>query len=373
MKNRIVLLASLALLATPFAAQAPAKVPSEFSTLVPSDSVVFVQLRSLEELAGLVGRFQGGAEGEAPGVQELIESLELPGNAALVDPKGTFGFALGLSPQTMSPTPVFLVPTTDPKAFTESLGMPPGQVRSAGSFVAVAMQGMLGAAGDGALLGELEDGLVSARVDLATLLQTFGPMIQMGLSMAEQQMDQAMAQAGAATPFDPTEVMGLYFDFLRDFLASAVRLELVLDTHGTQAELRGGFWNKEGSPLAGWAKAEDVDFAALARRLDAEAALQFVGAFDLSSMMEEFLPMYESMLTNAVEQGGLAPEFSAAFHTYLEAARNLMPLMSTNAGSIDLAPEGMRGTFAYGSSDPQKLLQGWLALGSDPALSALGV
>jgi hypothetical protein len=371
MKNRFALLASLVLV-TPFAAQATAKVPAEFAALVPADAVVFVQFRSVDELLGFVGRF-------APlEYEEFAAQFGIPGDVALVDRKGALGFALELSAQSMQPTPIFLVTTADATAFAESLGVAPEQVKSSGSVVAVAMQGALGAPGDGAFLNGLEDGLVTARVDLEQILQMFGPMATMMISMTEtqmqQQMKEEMAQQGAGSPpIDPTEVMGMYFDFARDFIESAARLELVLDVHGSEAELRGGLWNKDGSPLAAWGKSEDVDYEALARRIDAEGAVQAVQAFDFSGMLDKLMPVYESMISAASDQGDVPPEVSEAFHAYLEAIRELAPLMSTCAMSIDFAGDGLRGSIAYDSIEPETVVKGWLGLLDNPALSALGV
>ncbi len=380
MKLRIARLASWLLFAAPVFAQGSAKVPAEFEALVPPDAAVFIQIRSLEELAAFVGRFQSAGTGEAQSVQDFIASMDLPGDVSFVDSKGTLGFALKLSSAAPQPVPVFFVPTKDPKAYVESLGLPEGTTQVAGSFVGISMSAPSSAqpnaakGGASKLLQGLPDGLVSVRVDLVAVLQAFRPMIDMMLAMAEQQMDMAMAQAGEEMPFDPTELMALYFDFARDFCDSAVVLDLGLRIEGAKAKLAGRFETKEGSALAGWAKEEEIDYRSLASRLDPTAAVQFLAALDFASWVETLLPVYESMFKQAQESQQIAPELAEAFSAYLESARGLLAnLGDVSAGSFDLDAGGLRGAAFYESSDPAGLAAACADFFRNPAFAPLGV
>ncbi len=379
MKLRIARFASWLLFAAPVFAQGSAKVPPEFEVLLPPDAAVFIQIRSLEELAAFVGRFQSAAEGKAPSAQEFIASMNLPGDVSLVDSKGTLGFALKLSSATPQPVPVFFVPTKDPKAYVNSLGLPEGTAQVAGSFVGISMGAPSPAqpnapGGASKLLQGLPDGLVSVRVDLVAVLQVFRPMIDMMLAMAEQQMDMAMAQAGEEVPFDATEVMALYFDFARDFCDSAVVLDLGLRIEGAKAELAGRFETKEGSPLAGWAKEDEIDYRSLVGRLDPAAAMQFVAAFDFASWVETILPVYESMSEKAQESEELPPELADAFSAYLQSAREMLAnLGDVSCGSFDLDAGGLRGAAFYESSDPAATAAALENFFRNPAFVPLGV
>ncbi len=366
----------LAVLAWPLSAiaQQSSDLPPDFARLVPKEAVVFVRLSSLDELAAPLERLRAAfAPKDEPATPlKLLKETGFFGDPQLVDTKGPMGFALIVSPDAPQPVPVFIVKTSEPESFVASLA-PPWKDATAvsGSFVSMSL-GATSPPSDEPkrLLQGLSRGLVVARLDFATLIETFRPLIDMGLLQAESML----ASPQSTLPFDVGGFFQYFIELASDFLDSAQSLDLGLDVRGTAVELSGTLTIFEGSPLAECARPEEVDYRELAARLDPSAFVQVATTFDTSEYMEQELDLYASMLEWASEQQKLPRELAEAGCAIIAALKELQPnLGDASVTSFDVGATGVRGSVAYRAPDPEALVRDLGALFDHPALSKIGI
>ncbi len=354
-------------------AQQSSDLPPDFARLVPKEAVVFVRLSSLDELAAPIERLRAAF---APGEKRatplyMLEEAGFFGDPKLVDTKAPLGLALIVSPEAPQPSPVIIVKTAEPESFIASLE-PPWRDATAvsGSFVSMSLGATSPSDEPKRLLQGLPEGLLVARIDLATLIETFRPLIDMGLLQAESML----ASPQSIVPFDFGGFFQYFIEFAADFLDSAQSLDLELDVDGTAVELSGTLTVFEGSPLAECARPEAFDYRELAARLDPSAFFQVATTFDTSEYMEQELELYASMLEWAAEQHKLPRELAEAGRTIIAALKELQPnLGDASLTSFDIGATGVRGSLAYRSPDPEAVVRDLGALFDHPALSKIGI
>jgi general secretion pathway protein G len=357
------------------AAPALAVQKDDFERLVPKDATLLARAESVEGLAAQVERMRTLIAPTEAAITPAKLLEDLPLDATKADTKGPIGFAMVMLPAGQFMT--FILKSADPQALVESVELPPGSFQTlvSGPFVGLMMNPpnlcayALNEAPGRVTTGRLS-GLCSVRIDLEKLIQIFRPVIDMGLAQVEQMLDSGAMDS--STPFDMSAFMEVYLDFIRDLRDSAELLDAAVEVRGSKADLRLGLSTLEGSPLAGYAKPEKVDWRGLARRLDGKAAVQMAASFDSAGLFESILPMYESILNKGFTGGN--EESAAAFHAYFARLRQLLPLMGrTYATSVDLGPEGVRVDAYYKSPDPPALLAALRECMADPAFASFGL
>jgi len=346
--------ALLALAVQTPAQSAPA---ASLADLVPKDTVAFVQAPSLERAAKFVERLGNAfAPAGAPKVDvaAVLALIELPGDAAAVDPSRPVGICLGLAEsEGAQPLPTFLIPVRDAEAFLKSIQQPGSPMKGVakGGYACIG----LGAAPElpsapAAIAKGLPEGEIAARLDLGRLIEQYREQIDMGIDALEAEMDSV--PAGEVAGIDPTPVMGAYADGIRDILDSAETLDVALRLEGDELELGFALTNAEGSPLANFGSKEKTGMRALAGLLDTDSCLSLLMGMDMAAMMKRFQPLFDGMPD--VYPEAMRPAMKQVF-AHMGDLYSLMG--SAQCASMDFASTGMRYRAYFPCQEPQKLLE----------------
>lgn len=323
---------------------------AEAARLVPADAFLAVRVESAERFHALAVRFARMGGDDVPAdAAALLAEMDVPGDLAQIDAARPAYLALSLGGAPVVAT--FVVPARDAQAYATSLaGDATLSTAVLGSYVGVSMRpGYAAEAQASALAGALRPGLLTARVDLATLIRTFRPMIEMGLEQVEMMMDQ-MAEQQQDTPMDMGALLEVYVDGLWAFVDSADQLDLALDFDGRVLHQRASLSTLADSPLARLGGEGSYDLRPAACWIDPQAGFSMVMACDLAKTMERFGPALDTIL------GAYPAEFGAEMKRMLDAYRPLLPLMGPlTAASGDFAPGGMRMSYDFLCPDPAKL------------------
>ncbi|MSR62799.1 MAG: hypothetical protein EXS08_10190 [Planctomycetes bacterium] len=225
----------LCLSAVPLAAQEDA------ARLVPPSTNVLVRLESLRAWNELVRGFAplGGAALANYDLQQYLDSMgwdpsrEAPAANPTLDAARALYLAVQLNP--MAGTLIAPVESSAPFHFHPEFFGGREQSVHLGSYTGVSMIPEYAAnAAPSPLLAQLRPGLASAHVDLAALIATFRPVIDMGLRQAEMRLDQLPNNQG----MDLQALMELYLGMARSMLDSAQAFDLALEREGDELALR---------------------------------------------------------------------------------------------------------------------------------------
>jgi hypothetical protein len=323
---------------------------ADAAKLLPADAFLAVRVESAERLHALAVCFarMGGEEVPAD-VAALLGDMDVPGDVAQIDPARPAFVALSLGG--MSVVPTFVVPARDPQSYATSLAADATLSTAVlGGYVGVSLRpGYAAGTEASALAGALRPGLVSARIDLATLIRTYRPMIEMGLDQMEMFMDQ-MSMEQQDVSMDMGALLEVYVDGLWDFVDSADQLDLVLDFDGKVVQQRAWLSTLADSPMAELGGEGSFDLRPGAGRIDPDAAFSMLMACDLAKTLERFGPMIDTVLD------AYPAEFGGEMKRMVEAYRPLLPLMGPlTSASGDFGQGGMRVSYDLHSPDPAAL------------------
>ncbi|HTF88463.1 MAG TPA: hypothetical protein VK843_08640 [Planctomycetota bacterium] len=358
-----------------------AGLPKDFASLVPSDSFAVVVIRSTHELAERLeyGRTKSGQAGptfdDAFVLKKFLDNT-FPGNTSLVDATKPLGIAFRFDAASPMPVATFIVPAADPKALMTSMEKkegvePPVQ---AGNYIGIPTEaGAYKRDTASRLLADMPSGLVAARVDLAAVILKFRPIIDMGLEQAEGMVESGqLDQMGGG--FSSSEVLEMYLEIAHDIVDSADLFDATTDVRDGSLGLNLKLLSREGSALAKYSRPEAIDYRALAGRIDPQAAVVVISAYDQGAMFERVWPTYESMFTAMEGKEGVPAEGIAAFKAYLKHVKAMLPKMGRAMGvGFDFGVDGMRLGGSYASPDPQGFLKAMIDMMRDPAIAAMGI
>lgn len=317
--------------------------------LVPADAILAVRVESAEQLHGLATRFARLSGEELPGdVVTMLGDMDVPGDSSQIDTKRPAYFALSLAAGSAAPT--FVVPVRDAQAYSTSLGGLEGfQFAVQGGYVGVSQKpGYAAGAQASALVSALRPGLISMRVDLASLIRTYRPLIEMGLGQFEMMMDEMSLEEDAA--MDMTALMEVYFDGIWAFVDSADQLDLVFDYDGKVAQKRVWLATLDGSPMAKMGGTQAYDLRPGVGLLDPEAGFGMLMACDMAATMERFGPAIDAVL------GAYPAEMGGELRRMLDAYRPVLPLVGPLiAASGDFGESGMRVSYHVSSKQADQL------------------
>jgi len=347
MSRPLVALAALAL------ASAPALAQDEAARLVPADAAVLVRFESVEGVLALVHAFDSLQEAPVPlDANLLLSGLGVLGDVSAVDAKHPLYFALSFDAKSMGPMQTWVVPTTDPVAYLKPVSELGALMPSAslGSYVGLSQNpGYAAAAAPSALATRLAPGLVSAHVDLGALMTLFGPMIQMGLTQAEQMIDTMPVDPNV--PIDVQPMMESYFAGLRVALDSAQGLDFAIERAGDHLGFSSAFTARAGSALDGWESPERIDLAALSGLVDPKSSGQMVLAVDWQAFMKRF----GSFLDAAIDMypAALADDLDRMLTAQEEVMALLQPGLAVD---FDIGPDGIRAAYVLRSQKPAEVV-----------------
>lgn len=329
--------------------QAPA--PDAAASLVPSDATILVRVESLAELADLARAFAIPDDYEPPTPAELLASCAYPGPAANVDPTRPVYVAVGFAPDQPAPGLTWIVPAASGVALALDNSDGAYTLHTAGDYTSITSRpGVARPSAPSPLVTALPPGLVAVHVDLATLIERFRPLIDMGLRQGETALDSLPSDP--SLPIDPSEMFEWYFEFARDCLASAEALDLALGRAGDELTLRGRYRVKAESPQV-FARFETVAFSPLASLVDPEAPIQML----VNGSWKDMLATVADLVETSV---GMYPE---PLRSDLERSLTLQEsladvLLPGIAMASDFTTEGVRLCYVLRARDPARAQAG---------------
>jgi hypothetical protein len=331
---------------------APAVQGDDAAWLVPADATVVVRLESAQAWNELVRAFAPLA-GEAAAQHDLQAVLD-----ALASPPSLGGEAA--TPRLDPARPLYLAVTLDPSAgqfvtlvapvtngqqfrFQPMLGPTANLVR--GGYTAVSNRpGYAANAAPNALLAELRAGVLSAHVDLATLIAVYRPLIDMGLAQLEATVDRAPVDDEMS--FDVQPLMEVYLGAARALVNGADSLDLALERRGDELGLR--FDYREREERAGGAAIADV--TPLLGYVDPASSIQMA----LTGKVTDYLDLFAGLTEPVI---AIYPEpLRTDVRRLLELQDELDPLLLPGlVVGFDLGAPGMRGSYVLRSPRPLEL------------------
>lgn len=349
------LLVALALLLAPRIAQAEPQA-DDAARIVPAEAAVLVRLESARALDELVHAFAPitGADAARFELQVWLDSLasdeQAPDARPRLDPERPLYFALTLDPAG-GPSWTVAAPVVNGQPFQlhATFGASTSQV--VGSYAALTSRPVFEAStAASALFAGLHPGLVSVRIDLAKLIATFRPLIEMGLAQAEGALDQLPA---GDMPFDVQPLLEVYLEGARALLDSARTLDLALERRGERLTLAGTF-TEEAERLGEVAQA---DVGPLLGLLDPASPVQFA----FNGKWTDSLVLVEDFVDAAFQ---VYPEpLRTDMQRLFAQQRALDPLLAPGAvASFDLGPAGMRAGYFLRTREPEQLMSALEAL-----------
>ena len=296
----VALIASL----LPLAAQ---EVAPDHTGLLPASSAVVLRLESLDAFHGSMSRLMGrfGSADALPAKEELLgELFMLPVGSDGVDPARPI--YLGLDVSFGAPLVTAVLPALDAGAIAAAAGEAGAKSAEHGEWVAVSTKPDYAPGEANPVLAGMQPGVASLHVDLESLLETYGGLVEMVLARAEA----GMAEAPVAGGMDMQAVAELYLDGVRTFLDSAESLDLALFEDDHELSLGMRYVALEDSDLDGLFSPLPLP-ETLPVAVDPAAQLAFVVSGDMAELVDCVDPWVEQLLYIYPEslRGGMADYF----------------------------------------------------------------
>lgn len=356
------------------AMQKSVDVPNDMALLVPEGSVAYVHFASIADLEQTARTLMKAVE---PGFEEnfeITEILQAIGieNASLIDSEEPLGLAVLFAAGTPEPTPIVILPATDPGALAEKGTASPmiASVQVAGSYVGFSM-GPDYTKNDKpcSLTSDLPEGQAAARIDVGQLIQNFRPLIDGGMQeMTDQASEMSEMMASGGAPFDIGKIMDAYIDGARMFLDSAQTLDLAIRVEDTEIETVIRLVSRDGSPMAKVDWGAKGSLANMARFVDTDASMNFLLGADIATLMEEFDPFISAILDAYPEP------LRDGIKSFMPDVKEMYPLYGEGmAGSLDFDSAGMRMAFYVHSPKADELLRRQVELMDSLNESGMGI
>lgn len=272
------------------------------------------------------------------------EAREHPATLAKLDPTRplyvAFSFEAGGEPGM-----TLLAPSANDQPFQFDPSFGPTTSRIEGGYTVVTNRPAVTTHdGSGAALAALRPGLVSLHVDLANLIATYRPLIDMGLRQAEMMMDEV---PGAEMTFDLQPLMEAYLDLARGLLDAAEGLDLALVRNGEELALRFDYTEKSARPFARSAG----DVGPLLGFIDPAASIQMA----YGGKWTEYFLLFEDFLEGVL---AIYPEpLRADLERLFTLQKALDPLLAPGAAmGVGFGAGGPQGSYVMRSTDPEALV-----------------
>ncbi len=284
--------------AAALASSAFADVPADMAALLPADLSVVIMTKPIAELEGIALDLAGKI---MPEVAEMVSAdtmLQIVGiDPAMIDHTRPLCFALGPVSLEEEPQPFVLIPTRDGEFMRELFAgmssMPAEmiQLRTSGNYVGMTMGPSYPEAGESRILGTVPAGLIGVSVDMVSVLDTYGPLLQIGMRMARIQMDSEMP---AGMPFNMTSMLDSALGMAEGAMDSIEEFRLSLDITDSRLDIRETLVVSEGSPMSGIASDRPSKLSKLLPLMRDDSINMVVGA-NVGEMMTKMAPLLESL------------------------------------------------------------------------------
>lgn len=338
------------------------EVGAEAAALVPADAHAIVCIRSLDGATSMLNDFSQ-AIGEHLPVDPKMGLAAMTGvDPSLVDGSRQILAAVKMTREAPGRVMTFVLPVTDvDKAAAGGLSLT--KVKSGGYLGVSSAQGY--AAGEGnALLSDLPDGDIVVRLDLAALAKLYDPEIQGGLGDGQGALSKML---GSQMPgVDAAGMVGKFFGWARDVVASAEQLDLVGGAKGGVVDVDVAFKVKEGSALAKAGEPSGLD--ALAKYVPSDFPVAILFRFDKSTLKEWMQASMEMAKQN------MAPDMRESYGKLMTKSEALLDHLGGDwMASGKVGSDGLRFVTAISAKDPAGYVAEYLELTEDPALADVGM
>lgn len=284
-------------------AQQGARVPAALAVLVPDGAVAFGLTQAISELEGVaadIAREVMPQMVEAMNADILLSQVLPPGfDLTAIDRDRPFGFAVGPLSMESEPQVFVIIPTKNPDAIKALLPTegPVYSTRVSEGYLGIT-RGLDYPVGTGTcpLLQGMPQGIVGVSVDMETIFDTFGPMIEFGMQMARMQMQESLDQVPEASMgMDINAIMDGYFMMAQNAIDSMEGLKLSVAVEETLVDFRWQAIVAEGSPMASLAQSTPTSAAAFLPLLTDESIAMVFGA-DMEKLANQMMPFMDMMM-----------------------------------------------------------------------------
>ncbi len=338
----------------------------ELELLLPAGAVVVFRAASVDALLEPLARWSGDSAADPAGAlaEWFGSDVTARGVFERLDLGRPAGFALELD-ESLSPRFTLAFPADDAEglAALASEHIPMLMARVSGNYVVLeSEEPQAPNTQPNAAAVALAGRDLGLHVDLASLREAFGPLIEMGFDQAEVQLD-------ASSQSDPTAAVALeQIDDGRRLLASATSFDAYAMLSGENVSLQGRLELSDDT----WTRAKigstPRNLLGLARLVDPRAALTIVQAGDQGAHASEGLAMLELLEGNSDERA--QPVFALVKRSLALFGEN-----KVDSGVLNLAfgLDGLQASMYFSSPDSAALLEGLARWISAEEWSTLGL
>ena len=304
---------------------------------------------------------------------DVLLSMALPPgfDVTAIDRDKPFGFAVGPLSMETEPQVFVLIPTQNPDAI-KTLLPTEGEfysTRVSGGYLGIT-RGLVypDSTGKCELLDGVPEGIVGLSVDVAAILDSFGPMIEFGMQMARMGISDAVTNTPeAADGMDIAAIMDLYFEGAQNVLDSIEGFKLSVDVDETLVDVRWQMLVSEGSPMASLAD-EGPTRAAEFMPLLTEDSIAFIFGADTEALMDKTMPFFESLFSAYPE--GMAEGMTQSLDSWKDAYGMFGNAL---AGSGSFGEDGMRIATYFDGAQFDQLLAKYESITREPFWASMGM
>lgn len=257
--------------------RAATNVQGRIAKLIPADTAIYVQLKTLTRLDALLARLSRSNPSSGRSIDELGRLLhrQIPGDGRHIRRDQPIGIAISL-PANREPEVTFVLPIKDVVAYKRTMQIAPHMPQPIfdGTYLAVSNSPQYQRPREpvALALGKCERSIVM-RADVARIERRYGPELRTALAGA------GLADLMALLPIDSN-----LSEFLEPLAASALQaldlgqqLDLSIEVEADRIDVTGALETRDAGTLAAWTSTDPVELAPFARSLVASDTMAFLG------------------------------------------------------------------------------------------------
>lgn len=151
--------------------------------------------------------------------------------------------------------------------------------------------------GGAAFMQDFPAGTLAMRLDLAKIVEIYGPMIEMGLDQARMMIDQGLGEV-AGNGIDMEAIMDVYFEAFDNLLLSAQILDISSSLTAGELTLEGALQVGPKSPMGRLASETRCDLVTMAKSIPVDGAMStFVMGLDYGEFMAGYMELMEGLMS----------------------------------------------------------------------------
>lgn len=337
---------SLALIAGMLLAPSVALGQSDLEALIPQDAFFVARASSLGQLEDV-----SVALAEAFAAVETAPSLTdgFLGHLTSLRKDLPAAFAVSLRGGEMITT--LILPTSDAAGMRAQVDAAPDSATPIirGAYVGFC-DGSEYKGGGAAFMRGFPAGTLAMRLDVAKLIEVYGPMIEMGLDQARMMIDEGLG-AVPDTGMEMEAIMDLYFDAIDNFLLSAQILDVSTNLTDGEWTLEGALQVGPKSPMGRLASDTRCDLTSMARSIQGEGnVVSFVTGFNYGEVMEGYMELMDEIMSIYPEE--MRAPLTGIMKAYSESLKDAGPSMG-GAFNMD---GGMNFTYVMEATQPESVV-----------------